>query len=76
MTGPAYNVVLFQSTNAALRGEDLAEQASIPVKLIPVPRQLSSDCGVCLRFFRKDLRRMEAILTEGNAPYEAIEPID
>ncbi len=76
MSGPAFSVVLFQSTNAALRGEDLAEQAKIPVKLIPVPRQLSSDCGVCLRFFREDRGRMEAMLSSCNVPYEAIEQID
>ncbi len=76
MSAPVFSVVLFQSTNAALRGEDLAEQAGIPVKLIPVPRQLSSDCGVCLRFFRTDQARMEAMLSAGNVPIDAIEPIN
>jgi len=30
------------------------EYSIILVPLIPVPRQIGSDCGVCLRIFRAD----------------------
>lgn len=46
----ATGVVLFDSTSHALRAEKLIKAAQIPCKLIPVPRHLSSDCGICLRF--------------------------
>lgn len=42
-------VVLFASVSHALRAEKLIKAENIPCKLIPVPRHLSSDCGVCLR---------------------------
>lgn len=45
-----YGVVLFHSTSHALRAEKVLRQAGLAVKLIPVPRHLSSDCGVALRF--------------------------
>jgi hypothetical protein len=56
-------VVLFHSTSLALRGEKLCREEKIPVKLIPVPRSLSSDCGVCLRFPCADEDRLRAIFT-------------
>jgi hypothetical protein len=47
---PSYGVVLFQSISGALRAEKLLKKEGIEYKLIPVPRHLSSDCGVCIRF--------------------------
>lgn len=47
---PSYGVVLFQSVNGALLAEKLLKEKGVEYKLIPVPRHLSSDCGVCLRF--------------------------
>jgi hypothetical protein len=35
-----------------MRAEKVLQRAGLVIKLIPVPRQLSSDCGVCLRFDR------------------------
>ena len=50
MQSSDYGVVLFYSTSAAIRAEKLTQGAGLKVKLIPVPRQLSSDCGISLRF--------------------------
>ena len=47
---PAYGVVLFHTTSAALRAEKKLAADGLKVKLIPTPRQLSSDCGIALRF--------------------------
>jgi hypothetical protein len=47
-------VVLFYSTSGALRAEKLLKKEGIAYKLIPVPRHLSSDCGVCVRFSSHD----------------------
>ncbi len=38
----------FESSHAALRAEGALKAAGLPVELIPVPRQISSDCGFCL----------------------------
>ena len=51
---PSYGVVLFQSVNGALLAEKLLKEKGIEHKLIPVPRHLSSDCGVCLRYTLKN----------------------
>jgi hypothetical protein len=52
--GDQYAVILVYSTSYALRAEKVLQAAGIPCKLIPVPRQLSSDCGVCVRIQRAD----------------------
>jgi hypothetical protein len=45
-----YYVVLFNSVSYALKSEKILKQEKIPFKLIPVPKSISSDCGVCIRF--------------------------
>jgi hypothetical protein len=41
----------FHSTHMVLKGEKVLHEADIPgVRLVPVPSQLSSDCGVSVRF--------------------------
>ncbi len=55
-------VVLFHSTHHALRAESLVCAAGLKAELVPVPRQWSSDCGVCLRIRAEDRDRVEEIL--------------
>jgi len=49
MEGQRYVVFLFPSVSYALKAEKILKAAGIAHKLIPVPRHISSDCGVCLR---------------------------
>jgi hypothetical protein len=42
-------VILFHTSNHAIRAEKVLKEAGHTCRLIPVPRHLSSDCGVCLR---------------------------
>jgi hypothetical protein len=45
-----YGVVLFHTTSAVMRAEKLLMKDGYSIKLIPTPRQFSSDCGIALRF--------------------------
>jgi hypothetical protein len=47
--GPTYRLYLVQSASHAIRAESALLQAGITCALVPVPRTLSSQCGVCLR---------------------------
>ena len=49
MSGSQHTVILVYSTSHAIRAEKVLAEAGISCKLIPVPRQLGSDCGVCVR---------------------------
>ena len=70
-----YSVALFNSTSGALRAEKLLNKRGIAIKLIPVPRQLSSDCGVCLRFERSDEGRAMNILEQAALEIQGVHPI-
>jgi len=67
-----YSVVIFYSTSTAIRAESLAKKDELIVKLIPVPRNLSSDCGICLRFNNEEKPKIEKILQDGKIEYENI----
>ncbi|HIE29817.1 TPA: DUF3343 domain-containing protein [Candidatus Poribacteria bacterium] len=66
MNKPTYGVVLFHSTQAAIKAEKILKEAEIKIKLIPVPRHLSSDCGICLRFEVDDVLAVKSTLASKN----------
>ena len=49
MSTDQYSVVLFYTSNHAFRAEKILKARGVIVKLVPVPRRFSSECGVCLR---------------------------
>ena len=53
------SVVLFYTSNHAFRAEKLLIARDIACRLVPVPRHLSSDCGVCLSL---DVSRLEEVV--------------
>ena len=55
MSGDSYSVILVHSTSHAMRIEKLLGERGIACKMIPVPRQISSDCGVCVRILQQDV---------------------
>jgi hypothetical protein len=44
-----YYLVLLKSVNQTMWADRILKQKEIPHKLIPIPRHLSHDCGVCIR---------------------------
>lgn len=67
-----YGVVLFHTTSSALRAEKVLKKHRIPVKLIPTPRELSSDCGVALRFDRDQTASVQTILEKSQVDVAGI----
>ena len=72
----SFGVVLFHTTSSAMRAEKLAKVAGVAVKLIPTPREFSSDCGVALRFAREQSERVRALLAEAGVEIEGIRAMD
>ena len=66
------SVVLFHSTAHALRAEKVLIQAGFKIKMIPTPRQLSSDCGVCVRVNRGEKEQAVSILSEGRVEIDGV----
>jgi len=74
MSAVEYQVMLFKSVSHALLAEKTLKALGIPHKLIPVPRHISSDCGVCLRFAAVDRERIEHALADMDG-CEEIQPL-
>jgi hypothetical protein len=53
-----YAVFLFPSVSHVLKAEKILKERGIAHKLIPVPREIGTDCGVCLRV---EADRQEAV---------------
>lgn len=70
----SYHVILFKSVSYALKAEKILKACGIPHKLIPVPKQISSDCGICLRFETALQERIEAALAD-KVEKEEIRPL-
>lgn len=70
-----YSVVLFYSTSYAIRAEKVLLQAGIAHKMIPTPRQLSSDCGMALRFDRADEEQVARTLAAHKVSINGIHAI-
>ena len=68
-------MILVFGTSHAIRAEHLLQRAGVTCKMIPVPRHLSSNCGVCVRIERKDVEVAKQTLTEGRLDIEGIHEI-
>lgn len=71
-----FAVILVDSTSHAVRIEKILGQAGIETKLIPVPRHLSSDCGVCVRIDREKKQQVKDLLINNSAAFNSIEEIE
>jgi hypothetical protein len=76
MLAGKHAVVLVYSTSYAIRAEKILHQAGIESKLIPVPRHLSSNCGVCLRIERTDKEAARQALEAVKLEIEGIHDLD
>lgn len=56
-------VAIFHSIHRVLKAEKLLKEAEVDFLLIPVPRQLSSDCGLALRFSPEQREAVYTVLS-------------
>lgn len=67
-----YGVVLFYTSSSAIKAEKVLKHQRLSVKLIPTPRELSSDCGVSLRFEINETDNVKVLLNESKTEYDSI----
>ncbi|HHW11321.1 MAG TPA: DUF3343 domain-containing protein [Firmicutes bacterium] len=70
-------IILFFTTSAALRAERHLSGAGFKTKLVPTPRELSSDCGFALRFMvaaetSATAEEVEKLLTRSGIEFDAV----
>jgi hypothetical protein len=59
-------VAIFHSIHRVLKAEKILKKAEADFLLIPVPRQLTSDCGLALRFSPEEKPHILAMLELDN----------
>lgn len=64
MNEQQYEIILVFSTSHALRVESVLGRAEVPCKLIPVPRHISTECGVCIRIAQTDKAQALQVLKD------------
>ncbi len=79
-------VAIFHSIHRVMRAEKVLKKEKAEMLLIPVPRQLTSDCGLAIRYAEGGRKLVEAILARENllpeelyrkvgAGFEAVPPL-
>lgn len=64
--------LLFKSTSHVMRAEKLLAATDIKGRLVPVPRSLSSQCGVCIRTTQSAADEARRIIEEGGVKVEGV----
>ena len=64
--------LIFNSIHNVMLAEELLLQDDIPVEMVPVPRELSSDCGMSLYCRMSDLKKIELIFAQATFTSEVL----
>jgi hypothetical protein len=70
-----FGVILFDTNSSVMKAEAVLERAKQVIKLIPTPRQLSSDCGISIRFDWDQKSVIELLLEQGKVNFSGIHPL-
>ncbi len=65
-------VAIFHSIHRVMKAEKILKKEKMEMLLIPVPRQLTSDCGLAIRYAEKDRAEIERILVRENLSPEEL----
>lgn len=57
-------ILIFRGTHQVLSAEKQLKRGGVPMRLIPVPRTLTSDCGLAIRIPPSGRDRASAVLSE------------
>jgi len=69
-------IILFQNIRQVILAEQWCRDQQLPVKVIPVPKPWSSECGMCLEMTRMDGDRLTAFVNEQGMVTQRIFPFN
>ncbi len=61
-------VAVFKSVHRVMKAEKILKAELQGIKVIPMPRQLSADCGMAIKFPGTLLAEVQSLLDEQNVP--------
>lgn len=66
-----HGIVLFYTASSSIKAEKVIGQNGLTVKLVPTPRELSSDCGVALRF-NAEVDKINLFLNQFSIEFQSV----
>jgi hypothetical protein len=68
-------IITFQSTHHVLKAEKILLAAGVTFEIIPTPKNISSECGISIRFFHENHHRhtVEKMLKDKEMQYKIYE---
>ena len=69
-------IVTFFTVHQALRAEKVLIAEGFKISMIPVPREISSDCGIALAFACGDETRVKTVLDSNTVKTECIHHLE
>jgi len=63
-----HSYLLFDSIHYVMKAEERLKKAGIVIDLVPVPKEISSDCGMCITFRSQDLGKISSLTSEQGFP--------
>jgi len=61
---PGRCAAVLETIHYVIKGEKILKEAGLAIDVIPVPREISSDCGMALEFSCQDRERVEQFLAD------------
>ncbi len=65
-------IVAFNSTHHAIRTDKVLNEKNLKVTTLPTPREISSSCGISVRFLKEDMDTVVESLKENDILYNGI----
>lgn len=65
--------ILVYTTSSAFESENILQNLGIPIKLVPTPREFSSDCGISVWFKTQNIKIIKSALDSARIEYEIVE---
>lgn len=69
---PPELILIFRGTHQVLSAEKHLKKAGVPMRLIPAPRRLSSDCGLAIRIFPPARNKAREVLSRSGIPPKSV----
>lgn len=67
-----YTVITFHSISEALNFEKVMQAQGLNVRLIPVPREISSSCGMAAKLALEDQKKVLNLAEEKNLIWDGV----
>jgi hypothetical protein len=69
-------VVILPTTTAVMQAEKALLKAGFEIKIVPTPREFSTDCGIAIRFDWKNVEKIRQTLASQAIVISAIHPLE